>query len=105
MKNDVEYLQKNVQHYCKCRDKQGRTALMYVAAVGAKESAQFLAKYEGGLCDHNGYSALMFSLLHRHDEITEMLAEKECQLFLSNGTTPLMMAAASGSSKLSLFLN
>lgn len=77
MKNDLEYLQKNVQHYCKCRDKQGRTALMYAATVGAKESAQFLAKYEAGLCDHVGYSALMFSLICRHDDITEMLAEKE----------------------------
>ena len=78
---------------------------MYAATVGAKESAQFLAKYESGLCDHAGYSALMLSILCRNDEITELLAEKESQLFLSNGTTPLMMAAASGSSKLSLFLN
>lgn len=65
------------KYQSKCRDAQGRTALMCAAAAGCNEIVSLLLDQEGGMQDNAGRTALMYACMHGHPECVELLRQRD----------------------------
>lgn len=90
-------VKKNI-NYQKCCDIHGMTALMWAARMGFNKIVKFLAKYEIGLQDQNGWTALMHATSSQRSDIIDSLMPETRQQSTAVhnghciGSTALMIA-------------
>lgn len=80
------------KYQSKCRDAQGRTALMCAAAAGCNEIVSLLLDQEGGMQDNAGRTALMYACMHGHPECVELLYAREILIQDNKGNKVLRYA-------------
>ncbi|KWX11160.1 hypothetical protein QR46_4885 [Giardia duodenalis assemblage B] len=89
---DIDAVRDNL-HEQKCKDVNGRSALLWGARQGHREVVKILLEHEKEVKDEQGHSALYHALSSGHMEVAEIIIPYEDPTD-ENGVTALMRAAA-----------